>query len=490
MPGPATIAGESLPYKPVILKLWNIGDSYGWFCLHSAYLLFDSCAPVLARLGRARAEPGIIAAHRHLPPKKPAPMTAVTAREPQTARFQEKRDAILNAAAAQFNAQGVKGATLAGIAASVGLVTNSVTYYYRKKEDLAAACFLRAIALFDAIADAAAREATVAARVRAFLAGHAALLAAVALGEHPPVVAFSDVRALPSPQLETVHTAYTGMFRRVRGLFKDDTTAHWPREMRNARTHLLLSLVHWLPAWFGRYEEAQYPRMVERVADIALHGLGAPAARWEEAAALSEETVLHAPTDNAAMDAFLRAATALLNEQGYRGASVDKISARLNVTKGSFYHHNDNKLDLISACFERTFQVIRRAFDLAEASGDSGWQRAGLAARMLVRFQLSAEGPLLRLSSTSALPEAADRARVHKTLQQRIERMAAMLVDGLVDGSVRPLDAAIAAQLVVGLINGAAELHRWVPDASEASVVELYVRPIFMGLLSEASATA
>jgi len=416
-------------------------------------------------------------------------MTAVTAREPQTARFQEKRDAILNAAAAQFNAQGVKGATLAGIAASVGLVTNSVTYYYRKKEDLATACFLRAIVLFDGIAEAAAREATVEARVRAFLAGHAALLAAVALGEHPPVVAFSDVRALPSPQLETVHIAYTGMFRRVRALFKDEATAHWPREVRNARTHLLLSLVHWLPAWFGRYEAAQYPRMAARVADIVLHGLGAPAARWE-AVALSDEAMLHGPTDNAAMDAFLRAATALLNEQGYRGASVDKISARLHVTKGSFYHHNDNKLDLISACFERTFEVIRRAFQLAEDAGGSGWQRAGLAARMLVRFQRSAEGPLLRLSSTSALPEAADRARVHMTLQQRIERLAAMLVDGLVDGSVRPLDTALAAQLLVGAINGAAELHRWVPDASEASVVELYLRPAFMGLLGEASAAA
>ena len=76
------------------------------------------------------------------------------------------------------------------------------------------------------------------------------------------------------------------------------------------------------------------------------------------------------------------------------------------------------------------------------------------------------------------------------TLQQRIERLAAMLVDGLVDGSVRPLDTALAAQLLVGAINGAAELHRWVPDASEASVVELYLRPAFMGLLGEASAAA
>ncbi|MET0351383.1 MAG: TetR/AcrR family transcriptional regulator, partial [Rhizobacter sp.] len=62
-----------------------------------------------------------------------------TTSAPQTQRYQEKREAILSAAALQFNQHGVKGATLSEIAASVGLVTNSVTYYYRKKEDLASA---------------------------------------------------------------------------------------------------------------------------------------------------------------------------------------------------------------------------------------------------------------------------------------------------------------------------------------------------------------
>ena len=32
--------------------------------------------------------------------------------------------------------------TLADVAAKVGLITTSVTYYYRKKDDLAAACFM------------------------------------------------------------------------------------------------------------------------------------------------------------------------------------------------------------------------------------------------------------------------------------------------------------------------------------------------------------
>jgi AcrR family transcriptional regulator len=61
----------------------------------------------------------------------------------QTHRFMAKREAILDAAARQFNKYGLKGATLADVAGSVDLLTNSVTYYYRRKEDLVAACLLR-----------------------------------------------------------------------------------------------------------------------------------------------------------------------------------------------------------------------------------------------------------------------------------------------------------------------------------------------------------
>jgi AcrR family transcriptional regulator len=224
--------------------------------------------------------------------------------------------------------------------------------------------------------------------------------------------------------------------------------------------------------------------MADRVADIALHGMGAASAEWR----VEGDARWLVSTEAGPLDAFLRAATALVNEKGYRGASVDMISARLHVTKGSFYHHNDNKLDLIEACFDRTFKVLRQALEAAESGDGSGWSRACTAVLSLVRFQLSANGPLLRLSSTSALPGQADRQRVHKTLQQLSERMASVLVDGLLDGSIRPLDTSIAAQAVIGLINGAAELHRWVPGVTEASVGALYARPIFFGLLSNDAA--
>ena len=60
---------------------------------------------------------------------------------PATPRYARKKEAILAAATTILNRQGVKGMTLADVANEVGLITTSVTYYYRKKDDLAAACF-------------------------------------------------------------------------------------------------------------------------------------------------------------------------------------------------------------------------------------------------------------------------------------------------------------------------------------------------------------
>lgn len=407
----------------------------------------------------------------------------IGAAAPATPRFQEKREAILSAAALLFNEHGLRGATLADIAGSVGLVTNSVTYYYRKKEELASACLLRSIAAFEAIAVAAADHAAVPERVRAFFRGHARLLAAIEDGTHAPLIVFNDIRALPEPQTTEVFAAYTTMFRHVRALLKGPEAAHLARDDLNARAHILLSIANWLGPWIDRYESSEYARVADRVSDIVVHGIAGAGSVWLPPDA---DTAWHPTRDaDSTSEAFLRAATVLVNEQGYRGASIDKISARLNVTKGAFYHHNDNKLDLISACFERSFAVMRQALMLAEASPGTGWSRACAAACALVRFQLSAEGPLLRATATSALPDRAQREHVLATLLRLTERMHGIIVDGMVDGSVRPLDPAVAAQSAVAAINAAAELSRWVPGVTPERAADLYVRALVEGLLCE-----
>lgn len=400
---------------------------------------------------------------------------------PQTQRFEKKREAILGAAARLFNQKGVKGATLADVAQSVALITNSVTYYYRKKEDLASASFLRTIEVLNGLAERALEEADPGQRVRALLRLYADLLAQIARGDHAELMFFHDIRALRSPHVEAVFDAYTDMFRRMRALLPQTGRDAPARAALNARAHLLVTAVHSIRLWIGRYEIDDYQRVAEHVADILAHGLGGARANWAPPPLPFGGT--RGQVDISA-EAFLRAATFLINEQGYRGASVEKISARLNVTKGSFYHHNDNKDDLVANCFARSFKVIRQAQDAAAALDADGWTRLTAAAGELVRYQLSEDGPLLRSTAMSALPEAI-RQELVATMTRLSLRYMYFIVDGMVDGSLRPVDQVIAAQLVSSAVDGAAELQRWVPSADAANAADLFARPLFLGLFAE-----
>lgn len=407
-----------------------------------------------------------------VPASEPAPR--------QTRRYAQKRDAILHAAAALINEAGVKGTTLADVARSVGLMTNSVTYYYRRKEDLAAACFLHTIGVLDGLVARAEAAPDGPARLALLLDLVVAHRAAMAAGEEPDIAVLNDVRALPAPQAESVFAAYNALFRRLRGWFDEEGL---DRPDRNARTHLLLSVMHSTRLWIHRYEPRDYARAGARMTDLLTRGMAAPGSAWRPG--LLPEP---APPEESEVspEAFLRAATILINQQGYRGASVEKISGLLKVTKGSFYHHNDNKDDLVANCFARSFAQIRAVQDAADAGGGSGWDRICTASATLVRSQLGPGGPLLRVTAFSALPEAL-RTETRRTMNRLTERFGFCLVDGMADGSVRPLDAGIAAQLVSSMVNAAAELPAWVPGVTPDNAAELYARPLFLGLFGPAA---
>ena len=69
-------------------------------------------------------------------------------------------------------------------------------------------------------------------------------------------------------------------------------------------------------------------------------------------------------------------------------------------------------------------------------------------------------------------------------MQRLSERFAGLISDGIADGSIRPVDPMVAAQLVNGMVNAAAELRRWAPEADEQTASELFARPLFDGLWS------
>src|ERR1700743_1188817 len=125
-----------------------------------------------------------------------------------TDRFTRKKEAIIAAATGILNRRGVKGMTLADVAASVDLITTSVTYYFKKKEDLAVACFLSSIDRFDTLVTAAMSASDPRQRWFRFLKLYLELNQRVRRPEEAPVAQFSDIRALRGPQQTVVPDAY------------------------------------------------------------------------------------------------------------------------------------------------------------------------------------------------------------------------------------------------------------------------------------------
>src|SRR5271169_954263 len=113
-----------------------------------------------------------------------------------TDRYNKKKEAIIAAAAGILNRRGVRGMTLADVAASVDLITTSVTYYFKKKEDLAVACYLRGIERFDALIVDALGRADPPKRLLAFLESYLVLHRRIREGEEAPIAVFNDIRAL------------------------------------------------------------------------------------------------------------------------------------------------------------------------------------------------------------------------------------------------------------------------------------------------------
>jgi len=396
-----------------------------------------------------------------------------------TDRFERKREAILDAATALLNSRGVKGLTLGDAAAAVDLSTTSVTYYFKRKDELAAACMTRGIATLEAMVETALREPEPEARLSRLLALYLERVRQTVAGQAPPLPILADMRALNPPAQTHVFQAYTKLFRRVRMIFDAPHLEWLTRGRRTARTHLLLEQLLWASAWLPKYDAEDYPRIRDRMFEILLHGMAAEGRDWAPApipvAALAPEE-----GQAAARETFLLAATRLINARGYRGASVDKISAELNVTKGSFYHHLDAKDDLVVACFERTFEVMRRVQRLAmELEGDQ-WLRLSSAAAALAEFQLSEHGPMLRSSALSAVPESI-RAKMVQQSNRVSDRFASMISDGIAEGSIRPVDPSIAAQMLNATLNAASELGLWVPGVKQKAAPAVFARPLLMG---------
>lgn len=393
----------------------------------------------------------------------------------RTAKYLRRQDDILSAATLLLNRKGLKGMTRADVAAAIGIVESGVGYYFSSKEALATGCFHRAIAVRMAHIDKAAREATVDARIATLLRQHFEFRIRVSNGDQPEVAVFDDVRALGDPG---VIAAYVALFRKARSLLIDADAPPRSRNWLNGRAHWLMQQLVWIDIWLSRYDVEGYHRVADRMTDLMINGLMAAGQTANPPCLGVSEVAAQGAVDP--QEAFLAAATQLVNEQGYLGASVDKIVSRLSLTKGAFYHYIDTKDDLMAICFARSADLLRKTMMASEALPDLAGLRLMAAVVFLTTHQLVGDMPLLR-AQTRSLPDniAAD---VLQAYERRAVQFASILSDGVADGSARAIDVQISAQMIAATLNGASELAQWLPSPSTEATARDYANALFRGI--------
>lgn len=396
----------------------------------------------------------------------------------ETKRFRAKRDAILAAAAEVINEQSAKGMTFTDVAQRVGLNTTSVTYYFRRKEDLAAAAFEVTLDRLDAMLEEAHAHATPQARVARYLDINMTRLAHIRRGEEKDFAILSDLRAMEGEMRQRLMLRWQQVFRKARALWGGDGTRA-QTDLHGARAHVLLENTFWLPIWLARYEVDEYPRVGARLLDVFRRGIAMPDSVW--APRLLD--LAHGGAEPG-REAFLLAATRLINELGYRGASVQRIAGELNVTKGSFYHHLDAKDELVIECYKRSFDIIAEAQRRSERLPGNLWLRVTSVIATLLDFQFSERGPLLRTTALSGLPPGVRSTMIDRS-NRIARRYAGMLSDGIAEGSIRAIDPLVASQTMMAMQNAAFDMRKWAGTMPRERAIALYASTIAFGLFDD-----
>jgi AcrR family transcriptional regulator len=394
----------------------------------------------------------------------------VRANSPDAGKYETRRIEIAEAAVEPLNRHGVRGMTVADVASRLGLAPTAVGYYFKGKEDLAATCYFSSISRLQTMANAAKD-------IQTFIRDFFEFRRRTETGEENEIAWFEDVRTISRPD---VNAAYIEFFRKVRGLV---ARAHrGGRAALNIKTHQLLSQLYWAVGFLPAYHPDDYSRVADRFIDILENGLAAKGRKW---APKDLSSGIQLGDDEDRRD-FLRAATDLINAHGYRGASVQKISEQVNVTKGSFYHHHSAKNDMVFACFQQTWDNIRRAQHVADELTSNGLDNLASLSAYLIDAHMTGAMPMLRAAALAAVP-AELRPELVAGFQRSNLYISSVISDGIGDGSIRPVDVPIASQMVNGAINASAELQFWAPDTPAAEATDLYIRPLFTGLLADSA---
>jgi AcrR family transcriptional regulator len=396
----------------------------------------------------------------------------------------DRLNALLDAAAAEFNLYGVAGASLSRITQKVGLTRAALYYYVESREDLAFRCYERACRrMADDLAAAQKSGRTGLERVRGFIL--ATLDAA-----RPAGVVLTDVACLDDArrtEIESIHGRNAAQLRR----FIADGVADGSVRACDAEVvaQAILGMLFWAPLageWAPGSGDEVKRHAAHTLAELVTDGVaGDPDARFDcplDVGALAFRPGNAFDREAAAAqktELLTRTASHLFNRRGIDGTSLDQLTQELGATKGAFYQYFRDKQTLVVECHKRAQRLFVGIADAAERLGRTGAERGLIGLHLLTQAYASDLSPLAPLTGLEALPAKARGPILKRAqeLQQRYERYSR---EGVKDGSYRPFELRTLSTTAAGVF---AWIPRWrrdddprAPRAIADEMVALFAR--------------
>lgn len=403
-------------------------------------------------------------------------------------QHESKLQTILSEAARLFNFQGTRATTLGDIARSIGLTKTSLYYYARNKEELVYKCYLASCDAGDEIMEEAQQGADTGLDCLCnFVKVFFARWEDIDKGRRPYTAMLIEIPTLASKHREAIEARVDRHFNTIMGFVQRGIEDGSVSECAPIpTTQAFLAIVHWSYVWYGNVPVEKREAAVEQLLNLIKEGISSRTYQFDDIVFPTLDTQLPAgfnrdKQNDIKRSAFLQVGSMMFNQRGYMGASLDDVAEQLDVTKGAFYYHIQNKEDLLYQCFQRTLELISEMLKRASNDGGNGAEKIEMVLRYLFNVQHNEDGPLI---GYRALPSLSTERRNEILLltEASSDQLGALIKEGIADGSIRNVDPRIVEHAIAGTVDAAPEIAARMRFSDNSEVSAEYLELFFNGI--------
>lgn len=404
------------------------------------------------------------------PKTEPAPARA----RGRPSKRSAKRQALLEGATALFNAQGISGTSLADIAELLGLSRATVYYYVSDRAELVFHCYLRTCGMVASDLAAARQESSGLGRVLEFIRQSLT-------PQRSPIAVLSEINSLKDEHAAIIRQENNRNVCTLIGFISDGVRDGSIRRCdHEVAAQAIIGMLAWsqlLPQWSrNKNDDALRTRTSAAMIDLLKGGL-ARSRKTKFSCQINAEsfqpTLVNAfdrrESSSIKTDQVLATASRLFNRDGIEATSLDQIASTMGVTKGVLYHYWKDKGDLITSCYERSFDLYEKFVEVALTNGSNGLESALINAHLNIQAQAGLLSPLMPQPGFASMPDE-KRVILVRRANQENKTVAGLLQRGITEHVARDCDAPLVTHICAGAFGW---LPKWLPADNKWSAMEM-----------------